>query len=99
MQKNTFILAEAAALLRCHTETLRKAILEGRLPAARIGRSYRISRVEIQKFWRDAGGGELFDKDEEADGAVQTPDRSEKKKIGPSKPEAEGPRQLNLPLT
>jgi excisionase family DNA binding protein len=97
MQKNTFILAEAADLLSCHTETLRKAILEGRLPAAKIGRSYRISRVEIQKFWKNLGGGELFGKEEEAEDSVQASDSAEKKKSGPPKPK--GPRQLNLPLT
>ncbi len=61
MQKNAFTLAEAAVLLNCHKETLRRAILEGSLQAARLGREYRISHLELQKFWHALGGGELFD--------------------------------------
>lgn len=65
MQKTTFTLAEAAQLLHCHTETVRKAILDGSLQAAKLGRGYRISRADLQKFWTASGGGELFDKEQD----------------------------------
>lgn len=60
MTKTTFTLAEAAALLSCHAETLRRAIKDGALPAARLGREYRISRTDLQAFWTARGGSSLF---------------------------------------
>lgn len=60
MGKTTFTLSEAADLLSCHTETLRRAIKDGLLRAARLGREYRISRSDLQVFWTERGGGELF---------------------------------------
>ena len=64
MNKTTFTLAEAAALLSCHAETLRRAIKSGTLHAARLGREYRISRTDLQAFWTARGGSELFGQDE-----------------------------------
>jgi excisionase family DNA binding protein len=60
MTKTTFTLAEAAALLSCHAETLRRAIKNGSLRAARLGREYRISRTDLQAFWTACGGSDLF---------------------------------------
>lgn len=60
MTKTTFTLPEAAALLTCHAATLRRAIKNGTLPAARLGREYRISRTDLQAFWTTRGGSELF---------------------------------------
>jgi excisionase family DNA binding protein len=60
MSKTTFTLAEAAALLSCHAETLRRAIKNGTLYAARLGREYRISRTDLQAFWTARGGSDLF---------------------------------------
>lgn len=99
MQKTTYTLAEAAQLLRCHKETLRKAILDGTLQAAKLGRSYRVSRADLQKFWAGCGGGELFDRNEpvaqvEEDSAEAQ--NAENKAKRPQKPA--GPHQLTLPL-
>ena len=58
--KTTYTLAEAATLLSCHRETLRRAIRDGELRAARLGRGYRISRLDLEAFWIACGGGELF---------------------------------------
>ncbi|HYB04075.1 MAG TPA: excisionase family DNA-binding protein [Nitrososphaerales archaeon] len=58
--KQTFTIEEAAELLTCHPETLRREIRAGRLKAAKIGRDYRISRFQLTEYWRAAGGGELF---------------------------------------
>ncbi|MCL1986044.1 MAG: helix-turn-helix domain-containing protein [Betaproteobacteria bacterium] len=60
MTKTTFTLAEAAVLLSCHAETLRRAIKNGALYAARLGREYRISRTDLQAFWAERGGSDLF---------------------------------------
>jgi excisionase family DNA binding protein len=60
MNKTTFTLAEAAALLSCHAETLRRAIKNRTLHAARLGREYRISRTDLQAFWTARGGSDLF---------------------------------------
>jgi len=60
MTKTTFTLAEAADLLSCHAETLRRAIKIGTLHAARLGREYRISRSDLQAFWTARGGSDLF---------------------------------------
>ena len=64
VHKTTFTLGEASQLLSCHKETLRRAITEGRLQAAKLGRGYRISRMDLQAFWTAMGGGELFDRDD-----------------------------------
>jgi excisionase family DNA binding protein len=66
MHKTTYTLVEVAQLLRCHTETVRKAILDGSLQAAKLGRSYRVSHAELLKFWGALGGGDLFDKAEDS---------------------------------
>jgi excisionase family DNA binding protein len=57
------ILSEAANLLRCHVETLRRAIRAGKLKAARVGREYKISRVDLVKYFVRQGGRFLFDND------------------------------------
>ncbi|MDR2488514.1 MAG: helix-turn-helix domain-containing protein [Desulfovibrio sp.] len=58
--KTTFTLAQAAELLNCHRETLRRAIRNGELRAAKLGREFRISRFDLEAFWISSGGGELF---------------------------------------
>lgn len=61
MQKATYTLPEAAELLSCHVETIRRAIRDNSLKAAKLGREYRLSRLELQRFWTERGGGQLFD--------------------------------------
>ncbi len=89
--KTTFTLAEAAQLLSCHRETLRRAILEGELRAAKLGRGYRISRSDLESFWTEKGGGELFGKTGEK--GEEAPARTPGKKRGGKKP---GQEQLSL---
>ena len=96
MRKTTFTLGEAAEVLSCHKETLRRAILVGELRAARLGREYRISRVDLQDFWTTQGGGALFapepaEKNEEI-ARQEIPKENAKKMQQPS-----GPQQLTLP--
>lgn len=95
MQKTTFTLGEAAELLSCHKETLRRAIKDGTLRAARLGRGYRISRADLEAFWTAQGGGELFG---EAQGEEQPPSAPAPRETGrPKRPT--GPQQLTLPTS
>ncbi|WP_035066456.1 helix-turn-helix domain-containing protein [Nitratidesulfovibrio termitidis] len=94
MAKTTFTLAEAADLLSCHKETLRRAIKDGTLRAARLGRGYRISRSDLEAFWTAQGGGALFG-DGESPADVPPTERPAPSKA--KKPE--GPRQLTLPTS
>ena len=64
--KTTFTLAEAADLLSCHRETLRRAIRSGELRAAKLGRDFRISRFDLEAFWTASGGGDLFGKEQDS---------------------------------
>jgi excisionase family DNA binding protein len=99
MYKTTYTLVEVAQLLRCHKETLRKAIVDGSLQAARLGRGYRVSRAELLKFWEAMGGGELFDKSEDAAGGELPlePAPAGGKKAKPVHKEA-GEDQFTLPV-
>jgi excisionase family DNA binding protein len=78
--KTTFTLLEAAELLSCHRETLRRAIRTGELQAAKLGREFRISRPDLQSFWTACGGGDLFGSEEKADSGA-----ARKKKLTPRK--------------
>lgn len=91
--KTTFTLAEAAALLCCHAETLRRAIRGGELRAARLGRGYRISRIDLEAFWTACGGGELFAAQPTEQRDETTPDGMKRKKRPRQK---EGMDQLPL---
>ncbi|MCC8193115.1 MAG: helix-turn-helix domain-containing protein [Deltaproteobacteria bacterium] len=96
MQKTTFTLAEAADVLSCHKETLRRAIQSGDLRAARLGREYRISRADLQVFWTAQGGGELFMPEQMPDAPL--PDKTTEAREATAKPrKPAGPEQLTLP--
>ena len=99
MLKTTYTLGEAADLLSCHKETLRRAIMEGSLQAARLGRGYRISRLDLETFWTTRGGGELFSHEEiEASKREERLAQREKKlEKEPREKPPLGPTQLLLP--
>ena len=90
VEKTTFTLSEAAELLSCHKETLRRAIKEGGLYAAKVGKGYRISRADLEEFWKAKGGGALFE------GQARPP---QPESVPSKKPERKpvGPEQLKLP--
>lgn len=54
--------SEAATLLDVNPETVRRAVRSGALKAiggpGRLG--YRVSAVELERWWKAQGGGELF---------------------------------------
>ncbi len=86
-EKTTFTLHEAAELLSCHKETLRRAITAGRLSAAKIGKEYRVSKTDLEAYWSACGGGVLFE-----DSPRPAPQPIKKKDKKPT-----GPEQLKLP--
>ena len=53
MEASYFTVAQTAAHLGLHPKTVLRFIHDGRLPAARIGKSYRLLRDEVMRF---AGG-------------------------------------------
>ena len=96
MQKTTFTLAEAAQVLSCHKETLRRAIQAGELQAARLGREYRISRADLQGFWTAQGGGELFTP-KQLQNVGDADKMPETREVTPKPRKPAGPEQLTLP--
>jgi excisionase family DNA binding protein len=95
MKKTTFTVGEAAELLSCHKETIRRAIKDGSLRAAQLGRGYRISRADLEAFWTAKGGGSLFEQEPPEGAAPAPPEPARKEK--PKKPK--GPEQLTLPTS
>jgi excisionase family DNA binding protein len=59
-EKSVFSVEEVAELFQCHKDTIRRAIHAGKLKAAKLGKDYRISRADLESFYRTQGGGELF---------------------------------------
>lgn len=89
-EKTTFTLIEAAELLNCHKETVRREIKAGKLRAAKIGKEYRISKTDLEDYWSLRGGGALFDDSPRPPlTSDRLPDKKAKKNTGPE--------QLKLP--
>lgn len=59
--KQTFSPAEAAQICGVEKDVVLGWIESDKLRAVEIGGSYRISRSELARTWRELGGGELFD--------------------------------------
>jgi excisionase family DNA binding protein len=59
----TYSVDETAELLGLSKETIYREIRKGALKAAKTGKTYRISRLDIDAWWKARGGGELFDED------------------------------------
>jgi excisionase family DNA binding protein len=72
-QQVTFTVAEAAKITGRSVKTIRRHAKSGRLKAAGGGRGtpYRISRPDLEAWWREQGGGRLFP-DEGADEGADT---------------------------
>lgn len=56
MSDSLVTVEQAAELLNLHPKTVRRYIREGRLPATRVGKSYRIGRANLDAFAGVAGG-------------------------------------------
>lgn len=63
----TYSLQGAADVVGYSTSTLRRAIQAGEIKAAGGGRGepYRISGVELERWWKNKGGGDLFPETEQ----------------------------------
>jgi len=65
--RQVYNLNEVAELLGVHVETVRRTVRNGELRAAAIGvgkgkgAGFRVSRVELARWWRAKGGGKLFE--------------------------------------
>ena len=51
--------SDAAKLLNCTPEKIRRWCREGYLPAVKIGREWRISAAALEDWWQSQGGGRL----------------------------------------
>lgn len=60
MDKNIYNVREAAVLLGVTAETLRREVRKGNLKAAKVGRDLRISKADLEAYYRTRGGGDLF---------------------------------------
>ena len=60
MEQRAFSLKEVADILGVHPETIRRAVKAGKLKAAKIGKDYRIGKIELERFFQAMGGGSLF---------------------------------------
>lgn len=60
-KQTAYTVEEAASLLRCHAQTIRRAIKNGKLQAAKIGKGIAISRFDLEDYYQAKGGGRLFD--------------------------------------
>ena len=65
-EQQIFTLHEVAEFLKVHVETIRRAVRAGELKAAAPGlgkgkgSDLRVSRIELARWWRARGGGDLF---------------------------------------
>jgi len=60
MDKTTYTIGEVADLLNCHKDTVRRAIKAGALKAVKLGKDYRVSKPDLEEWWKQRGGGTLF---------------------------------------
>ena len=51
--------AEAASQARCHIETIRRAVRDGKLRARRVGRNIRIAHVDLETWLSEQRGDSL----------------------------------------
>jgi excisionase family DNA binding protein len=58
--KNVFTVEEVAELLGVHPETIRRAIKRKELKAAKIGKAWCISKLDLEGYYQSKGGGKLF---------------------------------------
>ena len=59
----TFSPEECAELLGIHVESVRRLIRQGDFPAAKLGGRWRTSKADLERYYRENGGGQLFASD------------------------------------
>ena len=55
---------EMAELLGTHRETILRAIRKGEIQAAKIGKQYKITKAEVDRYFQSKGGSPLFEDEE-----------------------------------
>ena len=63
--KPIYDLEELADAFGVHPETLRRHVRQGKLKAVRLGKFYKVSKPDLEVYWRTMGGGRLFPEDTE----------------------------------
>ena len=58
--QEVYTAVEVGAVLNLHPEHVRKMIRSGKIPAAKIGGTWRVSKSDLAAYYRARGGGELF---------------------------------------
>lgn len=71
-KQKAFSLSDLAVMIGCHRETLRRAIRDGKLKAAKIGKEWRVARCDVEDFYRAGGGGRLFDEVDSRENTLAT---------------------------
>jgi len=56
-----YTLDEAAQILKLHTQTLRRWIRQGKLPARRFGRQFRLRPEDLERAARSSADDEIAD--------------------------------------
>lgn len=59
-QKPMYSVRDVAELFDVDPESVRRWIRSGDLQASKVGRGYRVSRADLEAFYRSKGGGNLF---------------------------------------
>jgi len=58
---STFRVEEVAALLDVSERTVRRRLRDGALPGVKVEGRWRISRADLEQWYREEGGGALFE--------------------------------------
>jgi excisionase family DNA binding protein len=61
--KQVFTIKEVAEVLSCSTDTIRRLVKSGEMKSAKVGSDYRISRSDLESYYRSQGGNKLFQED------------------------------------
>jgi len=59
--QEAFSLREAAEILGVNPTTIRRLIHKKVLRAGKVGRDYRLSKVDLNAYYQSQGGGKLFE--------------------------------------
>lgn len=60
MEPVVFTLQEVAELLKLSNRSVRRYVQRGDIPAVKVGQEWRISRADLENYFRDNGGMSLF---------------------------------------